>query len=123
MAKFNHQLLPTISWIGSKIRFEASSKCQLKCPLCITGTGYNREHSSVGWGHLKFENFEKLILKNPRIREIELSNYGEILLNPELPRNVGISPSKKYSLISHQWCKSQSPPRPIGRRPGKISIL
>jgi MoaA/NifB/PqqE/SkfB family radical SAM enzyme len=38
----------------------------------------------VGWGHLTAENFKKFLTLNPRVRWIELSNYGEIFLNPEL---------------------------------------
>ena len=98
IAKLNPQWLPQISWIGTKIRLEASSKCQLKCPLCITGTGYNRNQSVVGWGHLQPDNFKKLISQNPRIREIELSNYGEILLNPDLPQMLAFAHQNKIRL-------------------------
>lgn len=38
----------------------------------------------VGKGFLKAANFRKLVDDNPSITHIELSNYGEIFLNPEL---------------------------------------
>jgi MoaA/NifB/PqqE/SkfB family radical SAM enzyme len=65
------------------VRLEACSRCQLQCPLCPTGTGVNRK-GPIGWGHLAADNFRKFLTLNPRIRYVELSNYGEIFLNPEL---------------------------------------
>jgi hypothetical protein len=66
-----------------KIRLEASSFCQLRCPSCPTTT--RAIHPAVGSGFLKLSDFQKLIANNSFVREIELSNYGEIFLNPELP--------------------------------------
>ncbi len=68
---------------GRHIRLDASSMCQLKCLACPTSSGYNKKHV-VGWGHLAFHNFKNLIDDNPDIHTIELSNWGEIFLNPEL---------------------------------------
>ena len=79
-----YKTLAHIHLVGNQIRVEASSKCQLKCPLCLTGTHYHRKHSVVGWGHLSFENFKRLIEQNPSIKHIELSNNGELFLNPAL---------------------------------------
>ena len=42
----------------------------------------------MGSGFLKFEDYRKIVDENRRITEIELSNYGEILLNPDLPKVV-----------------------------------
>lgn len=66
----------------SGIRLEASSHCQLRCPSCPTTTG--AISPAIGSGFLKFNDFKELLDKNPWIRRVELSNYGEILLNPEL---------------------------------------
>lgn len=38
----------------------------------------------VGHGHLRLEDFKALVEGNAWLREIEISNYGEVLLNPEL---------------------------------------
>jgi MoaA/NifB/PqqE/SkfB family radical SAM enzyme len=65
-----------------KIRLEASSACQLRCPSCPTTTGDARP--VLGRGFLKFVDFKALVDSNPWVREIELSNYGEIFVNPEL---------------------------------------
>jgi MoaA/NifB/PqqE/SkfB family radical SAM enzyme len=64
------------------IQLEASSNCQLACPSCPTATGLARP--AVGSGHLRFEDFQSILEKNPSLSEIELSNYGEIFLNPRL---------------------------------------
>jgi MoaA/NifB/PqqE/SkfB family radical SAM enzyme len=65
-----------------KIRLEASSLCQLKCHSCPRFT--SSFHATIGNGFLKFDDFQKFIDHNPRIASIELSNYGEIFLNPDL---------------------------------------
>jgi MoaA/NifB/PqqE/SkfB family radical SAM enzyme len=71
------------------IRLEASSFCQLRCPSCPTTTG--AIDSTIGRGFLTAKNFAALLERNPTLRSIELSNYGEILLNPELPHILQIA--------------------------------
>ena len=66
----------------SRIRLEASSFCQLRCPSCPTTS--KAIHPAVGSGFLKLRDFQKLLDDNPGVREIELSNLGEIFLNPDL---------------------------------------
>lgn len=66
-----------------KIRLEASSACQLRCPSCPTAQGIIAK-SAVGAGLLKFEDFKALVDQNPIVREIGLSNWGEVMLNPQL---------------------------------------
>ncbi|HVN28278.1 MAG TPA: hypothetical protein VMT64_07315, partial [Candidatus Binataceae bacterium] len=68
---------------SDSIRLEVSSKCQLKCPVCPTAKGNNRE-GVVGWGNLSLESFKRFIGNHPHIRHIEISNWGEVMLNPEL---------------------------------------
>lgn len=64
------------------IRLEASSFCQLRCPSCPTTT--RAIDPAIGKGFLKFSDFQDLLEKNPWVKKVELSNYGEIFLNPEL---------------------------------------
>lgn len=64
------------------IRLEASSHCQLRCPSCPTTT--HEIDASIGKGFLKFSDFKQLLDCNPRLAMVELSNYGEIMLNPVL---------------------------------------
>jgi MoaA/NifB/PqqE/SkfB family radical SAM enzyme len=66
----------------TKIRLDASTVCQLKCPSCPTAQG--EIAGSIGSKFLKFDDFKKLVDANPWIRSIELSNWGEALLNRDL---------------------------------------
>src|SRR6516225_9232119 len=76
---------PMANTIGSpvQIRLEASSYCNLRCPSCATTTGHVH-NLAVGGGFLRLEDFRKLLDDNPGLQHIELSNYGEIVLNPAL---------------------------------------
>jgi len=66
----------------ARIRLEASTACQLRCPSCPTTDG--RIGKGIGTGFLRFEDFKRLIDDNPWLADIELSNWGEIFLNPDL---------------------------------------
>jgi hypothetical protein len=48
-----------------KIRLEASTFCQLKCPVCETAQG--KTHETLGGGFLKFSDFKRLVDENPSI--------------------------------------------------------
>jgi N-terminal region of glycosyl transferase group 7/N-terminal domain of galactosyltransferase len=65
-----------------KVRVEASSFCQLRCPSCPTTS--RAIDPAVGRGFLSFENFRRLLDRNPQVMRVELSNYGEAFLNPHL---------------------------------------
>jgi MoaA/NifB/PqqE/SkfB family radical SAM enzyme len=70
-------------WIRPhRIRLEASSLCQLRCPSCPNASG--AIVPTIGKGYLKKEDFTVLLDRSPFVKEIELSNYGEIFLNPDL---------------------------------------
>jgi MoaA/NifB/PqqE/SkfB family radical SAM enzyme len=79
-----------------RIRLEASSYCQLRCPSCPTTTGAN--DAAIGRGFLTSRVFEKLLEENPFVREVELSNYGEILLNPELSAILSVAHSRGVAM-------------------------
>jgi MoaA/NifB/PqqE/SkfB family radical SAM enzyme len=91
MAKFTLKKNQDLFWsrtvsalIGVRFaRLDVSSICQLRCPLCETGTGRNRK-GPIGSGFVTADNFRKFLNLNPKVRWIELSNWGEIFLNPEL---------------------------------------
>ena len=68
----------------SAIRVEACSLCQLHCPLCPASRG--ETDAVIGRGRLRFADFERLIRRNPQILAVELANFGEVFLNPDLPR-------------------------------------
>lgn len=66
----------------SRIRLDAASACQLRCPCCVQER--RSENYSVKDGILPFDRFRKLLDDNPQVSEIELSNWGEIFVNPHL---------------------------------------
>lgn len=63
-----------------KIRLEICSICQLNCVSCYMRCGADQVY---GNGYLKIENFRKILEENQFVREIEISNNGEIFLNPQ----------------------------------------
>lgn len=65
-----------------RLRLEASSACQLRCPSCPTTTGHTQ--GVIGKNTLRLADFIRLLDDNPWIGRIELSNYGEVFLNPDL---------------------------------------
>ena len=69
-----------------RIRLEAATICQLACPSCPTTQGLVK--AQIGAGFLKFDQFRRIVDDNPRISEIELSNWGEIFLNPDIERII-----------------------------------
>src|SRR5271156_5704793 len=75
-----------------QLRLEASSFCQLRCPSCPTTA--RAIHPTIGSGFLRFEDFQALIDDNPALGRIELSNYGESLLNPHLLKILEYAHSK-----------------------------
>jgi len=81
------------------IALEASTACQLKCPSCSNAKGLIAK--TLGTGFLKFNSFTKLINENPWIRSIELSNYGEIFLNPDLLKIIKYGYKKKLILLAN----------------------
>ena len=82
--QLKHRELLRPTQLPTKLRIDASTVCQLRCAGC----GFQKDgHRGLGGGFLTEGNFKKLIDDNPQITRIELSNYGEIFLNPEL---VGI---------------------------------
>ncbi len=79
-------------------RLEACSLCQLNCRTCpmrLNNSG------KIGNGYLTAKNFEKFINLNPTIKEIELSNNGEIFLNPELVDIMRIAYEKHVDIHAY----------------------
>jgi MoaA/NifB/PqqE/SkfB family radical SAM enzyme len=64
------------------VRIEATSRCQLKCPTCPTASG--QTFTVLRKGYLTAADFKAFLTANPDVREVELSNFGEMFLNPEL---------------------------------------
>ena len=86
-------------WVSGhrSIRIDASTVCQLRCPICPTADGSNRR-GVIGWGFLKFEDFKRTIEANTGVRKVELSNWGEIFLNPQIKDIVRFAHERKITL-------------------------
>ena len=82
-------------YVPRQVRLEASTVCQLRCAGC---TFQNSDHDGLGLGFLTFENFKRFVDDNPFVQRIELSNYGEIFLNPELVDMMRYARKKKVRL-------------------------
>lgn len=80
----------------SRIRLDASTVCQLKCPSCRTAQGITAR--DLGSQTLKFENFKNFVDVNPWIRYIELSSQGEIFLNRDLLKIMEYAHEKEIVL-------------------------
>jgi MoaA/NifB/PqqE/SkfB family radical SAM enzyme len=82
-----------------RIRLDASTACQLRCPACPTASGEVGE--KIGTGFLRFETFRRIVDESPWLSVIELSNWGEIFLNPHLPEIVKYAYAKNVRLLAH----------------------
>ena len=89
-------------WFGtyetSSLRLEASTICQLACPSCATTHGTIK--AQIGAGFLKFDDFRRLVDENPWVWEIELSNWGEIFLNPDIERIIAYAYRRSVALMA-----------------------
>ena len=69
---------------GDSIRIDAASLCQLRCPVCQDW----RLKELVGAGYLKFEDFRIFVDKYENFKNIEISNNGEIFMNPQIDKII-----------------------------------
>ena len=92
-ARYRSLLHPTTP--PTKLRIDASTVCQLRCEGC----GFQKSgHRGLGGGFLTADSFRKLLDDNPQVERVELSNYGEIFLNPELVDIMRIAFEKGVAL-------------------------
>ncbi len=85
-------------WLPQYIGVDASTACQLDCSACYMRTNNN---GILSTGHLKFANYKQLIDDNSQIRYVELSNNGEIFLNPEIKQIIEYSYLKNIELYAN----------------------
>jgi MoaA/NifB/PqqE/SkfB family radical SAM enzyme len=81
------------------LRLETSTFCQLKCPSCETAKGIIQDN--IGSGFLKLKDFQKVVDENSWISHIELSNWGEIFLNPEFSDILVYAYKKSVALTAN----------------------
>ena len=79
--------------LPKRIRIEACSLCQLDCPVCPIRR-FEKQYPKDWLGYLKFDDFKKFVDDNDFIELIDISNHGEIFLNPELDEIIEYAHSK-----------------------------
>ncbi len=82
--------LPYAFPMPNSVCIEASTRCNLRCPACPTG----QKKKGLSKGFLRFSDFRNFIDKNPFIEKIQLSNFGEPFLNPEIFRIISYAAGK-----------------------------
>jgi MoaA/NifB/PqqE/SkfB family radical SAM enzyme len=71
----------------SSLFLEPSSACNLQCPLCPRGRGDINRH-----GQMSFADFSAMLEKIDKyLYQITFANFGEPLLNPDLPRCIRLA--------------------------------
>jgi len=79
-----------------RVCLDASTACQLRCPSCPTTTRTIK--ANLGSGTLKFYDFREFLQRNPHVSDIELSNWGELFINPDLLAILQYAHEQKVSL-------------------------
>lgn len=88
-----------IKLFPKSVCLEACTLCQLNCTYCYMRTG---DYGSMGKGYLKYEDFSRFIVENPHIEHVELSNNGEVFLNPDLKKILLLAREKGIDItIGH----------------------
>lgn len=84
------------SFVPERVRLEVSTVCQLRCAGC----GFQKGgEDDLERGFLSLENFKNFCNRNPFVREIEISNYGEPFLNPHLAKMMHYAKEKGITLV------------------------
>jgi MoaA/NifB/PqqE/SkfB family radical SAM enzyme len=78
------------------VRLEATSNCQLRCRSCPTATGETKP--VLLRGYLKLDDFKTFLERNPFVTHVELSNYGEAFLHPQLLQILECAHEKNVAL-------------------------
>ena len=73
------------------------NRCNLHCPLCPTGRGALNYPQSC----MSFESFKTIIGRFPELKTIELYNWGEPFLNPEIFDMIRYTKEKKIFTQIH----------------------
>jgi len=98
-----HEPQPPVTWdkpvpLPQKLTVEAFGGCNLRCPLCPTGQGRRARPR----GPMKMDPFREILRQTgDSLREIDLFNWGEPLLNPLLPQMIGLARERDiYTTVS-----------------------
>ena len=70
--------------LPKELKLDICNLCQLNCVECVIRKNEEAIKKAGGFGYISFETFKNLIDRYPFLSIFELSNHGEIFLNPEL---------------------------------------
>lgn len=87
----------------SFVKLEACSACNLRCKECYMRKN-EKNPNIIKPGYLKAKDFESFLIKNPFVKQIELSDSGEIFLNPELGAIIRCATFHNVSLTCNNGC-------------------
>jgi MoaA/NifB/PqqE/SkfB family radical SAM enzyme len=80
------------------ITLDPLARCNLRCPLCPTGRGHT---TSAGKGVLTLSLYCRILDQLPRLRTLQLFNWGEPLLHPQIEEIIGIASRRGISVHAH----------------------
>jgi MoaA/NifB/PqqE/SkfB family radical SAM enzyme len=83
--------------LPESVRLDASTLCQLNCVDCYMR---KENYCGLGAGYLKYADFVKFLEMNPFVKKIELSNSGEMFMNPDLLKIIEYAHQKGIRLIA-----------------------
>ena len=80
------------------VRLDLCTACQLNCVDCFMR---KVNYGVIGSGYVKYEQFKSFIDKNPFVKKIEISNLGEVFLNPDLLKILKYAYEKGVTLCAY----------------------
>ena len=95
MQKFIYK---SVEELPKKIRLDICNLCQLNCPACWMRIDEKKIMKRNGFGYVSFEQFKSFIDKTPHLEEIEISNNGEVFLNPDIDKIIEYAYKKNISI-------------------------
>lgn len=80
------------------IAIDPLARCNLACPLCPTGRGHK---TSRGNGILSLTLYCKILDQLPRLRTLQLWNWGEPLIHPQIDEIIAIAARRGIRVHAH----------------------
>ncbi|MDR2685353.1 MAG: glycosyltransferase [Rickettsiales bacterium] len=81
------------------VRLDICTLCNLDCLTCRMR---KNNFCNRGAGYTSFQNFEKFLNKNPFVKNIEISSWGEPFMNPDIIPIIELARSRGVKItISH----------------------
>ena len=100
--KLNRFLYKDECQLPKSIRLDICNLCQLNCVGCwVRANEQKIKKENGGFGYVSIDTFKNFIDKHPFIREIEISNNGEIFLNPDLDEIIKYAYEKNVKLSAY----------------------